>query len=106
MKSMPNESNPLQGMIEKYSRILVTLSLCIILIPTAILMIFNPSYNLFVWLILEIGICVIGFDHFTHRFRQIGLEINCNHSAQIMLTTLLSQYELRELEIQAQKDFD
>ena len=72
LKSMPNESNPLQGMIEKYSRILVTLSLCIILIPTAILMIFNPSYNLFVWLILEIGICVIGFDNFTHKFRHIN----------------------------------
>jgi hypothetical protein len=96
---MPNESNPMSDMIEKYSKILVAFCMSIILIPTAILSIFNPSYNLIVWLIFELAICALAYDYFTHRYAQINTEINSNHSAQLMLTTLLSQYELRELEI-------
>ena len=81
LRTMPNEPNPLQDLIEKYSKILAAFSIAIIILPTVILLSISPSYNLFVWFLLEIGICVIGMDHFTHRFTNINTEIKSNHSA-------------------------
>jgi hypothetical protein len=42
---------------------------------------------------------VLGADYLTHRYRQVVELINENHYAETCFNTMLSQYELRELEI-------
>ena len=93
-------------MINKYGKILLGSSIAIILVPTLVLFLIEPSYNLFVWILVEIGLCITAIDHFTHRFALISSEIQANHTSEQMISTLLSQYELHELEILAKEDFE
>ena len=96
----------MENMINKYGKILLGSSIAIILVPTFVLFLIEPSYNLFVWILVEIGLCVMAIDHFTHRFAQISSEIHANHTSEQMISTLLSQYELHELEILAKEEFE
>ena len=105
-RSLPNEANPLENMINKYGKILLGSSIAIILVPTLVLFLIEPSYNLFVWILVEIGLCITAIDHFTHRFALISSEIQVNHTSEQMISTLMSQYELHELEILAKEDFE
>ena len=104
-RSLPNEANPMETMIKKYAKILLGTSVAIILVPTLILFLIHPSYNLFVWILVEIGLSISAIDHFTHRFSLISSEIQANHASEQIISTILSQYELHELEILAKEDF-
>ena len=72
LRTLPNDANPMQNMVEFYGKVMLGCAIGIVLMPTLVLLMIDPTYNLFVWVVAEVAICIMAIDHFTRRYAIIN----------------------------------
>ena len=83
-------------MLEHHSKLVFVSGVICILMPTLLMILSGHAEqkSLWLWFIVEVGICVLGCAHFTKKFFGLRGEIRENLTAHYLINTLLSSYEL------------
>ena len=70
-------------MLENHSKVVFLAGVCCILMPTLLMIISGHAEqkSLWLWFIIEVGICVLGSAHFTRKFHGLRYEIRENLTA-------------------------
>ena len=70
-------------MLENHSKVGFLAGVCCILMPTLLMIISGHAEqkSLWLWFIIEVGICVLGSAHFTRKFHGLRYEIRENLTA-------------------------
>lgn len=112
LRSMAKPKNQVKDefilLIENHSKIVFAAGVSCLLVPTLLMILSGHAEqkSLWMWFIIEVGVCVLGGAHFTRKFFGLRSEIRENLTAEYLMSTLLSSYELQSLDQVAQREFD
>lgn len=104
LRSMAKPKNQVKDeffiMLENYSKIIFLAAVICVLMPTLLMILSGHAEqkSLWLWFIVEVGICILGGAHFTRKFFGLRSEIRENLTAQYLINTMLSSYELQSLD--------